>query len=96
MSDIIIHKGSFDTELKLIHAEVAAGFPSPADDYIFDTLDFNRDFIKHPEATFYGDVKGDSMKDAESFLATELSLTGLSNPMMVPLSLPGWEEKALR
>ena len=64
MSDINIHKGSFDTQLELIHAEVAAGFPSPADDYMFDTLDFNRDYIRHPEATFYGDVKGNSMKDA--------------------------------
>lgn len=28
-----------------------------------DSLDFNRDFIKHPEATFYGRVEGDSMID---------------------------------
>lgn len=27
-------------------------------------IDLNRDFIKHPEATFYGRVKGDSMEDA--------------------------------
>lgn len=26
-----------------------------------DSLDFNRDLIKHPEATFYGRVEGDSM-----------------------------------
>ena len=24
----------------------------------------NRDYIRHPEASFYGDVEGDSMKDA--------------------------------
>lgn len=28
-----------------------------------ESLDFNRDLIRHPEATFYGRVKGDSMID---------------------------------
>ena len=41
-----------------------AGFPSPAADYEHQSLDFNRDFIKHPEATFYVRVRGDSMKNA--------------------------------
>ena len=40
---------------------IRAGFPSPADDYSMDSLDFNRDLIRHPEATFYGRVEGDSM-----------------------------------
>ena len=40
---------------------IRAGFPSPAEDYLHDSLDFNRDLIKHPEATFYGRVEGDSM-----------------------------------
>jgi DNA polymerase V len=64
MGNIKIHKGAFDTKLELQHAAVKAGFPSPADDYIHETLDFNKDFIRHPEATFYGDIDGDSMKDA--------------------------------
>ena len=50
-------------ELQLAYA-IKAGFPSPAEDYQHDTLDFNRDLIKHPEATFYGRVDGDSMVDA--------------------------------
>ena len=29
-----------------------------------DSLDFNRDLIKHPEATLYGRISGDSMIDA--------------------------------
>lgn len=41
-----------------------AGFPSPAADYEHQELDFNRDFIKNKEATFYVRVRGDSMKDA--------------------------------
>ena len=43
---------------------IKAGFPSPADDYLHDSLDFNRDLIKNPEATFYGRVSGDSMIEA--------------------------------
>ena len=41
-----------------------AGFPSPAEDYNHETLDFNRDLIRNPEATFYGKVEGDSMIEA--------------------------------
>ena len=48
MGNIKIVRGVFDTKLELEHAGVAAGFPSPADDYRHETLDFNRDFILHP------------------------------------------------
>ena len=64
MGNIKIIKGVFDTKLEMEHAGVAAGFPSPADDYRHETLDFNRDYIRHPEVSFYGDVEGDSMRDA--------------------------------
>ncbi len=67
MSNIKVFQGVFDTKLELEHAGVKAGFPSPADDYRHETLDFNRDYIRHPEASFYGDVEGDSMKDAGIF-----------------------------
>lgn len=62
---IKIIAGEFDEELKLPLADmIKAGFPSPADDYMRESLDFNRDLIKNPEATFYGRVDGDSMEDA--------------------------------
>ena len=67
MSSIKIQRGSFETRLELEHASVVAGYPSPADDYLHETLDFNRDYIRHPEASFYGDVEGDSMRDAGIF-----------------------------
>ena len=58
-------KGDFESKLALALAPtIKAGFPSPADDYLNDSLDFNRDMIKNPEATFYGRVSGDSMIDA--------------------------------
>ena len=54
--------GKFEEQLKLQFApSIRAGFPSPAEDYLAESLDFNRDLIKHPEATFYGRVEGDSM-----------------------------------
>jgi len=60
-----IIKGEFGHKLDLqLSPQIKAGFPSPAEDYLQDSLDFNRDLIRHPEATFYGRVDGDSMVDA--------------------------------
>lgn len=42
---------------------VHAGFPSPADDFLEGSLDLNKLVIKHPEATFFARVEGDSMRD---------------------------------
>ena len=65
MNNIKLIKGEFAEKLNLLIAPgIKAGFPSPAEDYLHDSLDFNRDLIKHPEATFYGCVDGDSMVDA--------------------------------
>ena len=57
-------RGEFKEKLDLLFApSIKAGFPNSADDYMHESLDFNRDIIKHPEATFYGRVEGDSMID---------------------------------
>jgi DNA polymerase V len=48
-------------EFPLFVVRVAAGFPSPADDYIENTLDLNDFLIEHPAATFFVRVTGDSM-----------------------------------
>ena len=65
MSNIQILPSEFEERLKLQLAQaIKAGFPSPAEDYHRDSLDFNRDLIKHPEATFYGRVQCDSMIEA--------------------------------
>ena len=62
MAEIQIIKGEFEKELGLqLAPAIKAGFPSPADDYTHDSLDFNHDLIKNPESTFYGRVQGDSM-----------------------------------
>ena len=45
-------------------ARVSAGFPSPADDYVEGRLDLNAHLVRHPAATFFVRVSGDSMIDA--------------------------------
>lgn len=63
---IEIYSAWTTTELNLPYAEqgISAGFPSPADDFLDISIDLNKELIKNPSATFYGRVKGDSMKDA--------------------------------
>ena len=43
---------------------VSCGFPSPAEDYLEQSLDLNALLIRHKTSTFYGRVKGESMADA--------------------------------
>jgi DNA polymerase V len=54
-------------ELPLFVSKVSAGFPSPAQDYVEQTLDLNELCIKRPAATFFVRVDGDSMMDAGIF-----------------------------
>jgi DNA polymerase V len=51
-------------DIPLVEGGISAGFPSPADDFLDLSIDLNKEFIKNKEATFYGRVKGDSMKNA--------------------------------
>ena len=55
---------STDRERPLFMVPVTADFPSPAEDYIEGKLDLNKYLIKHPAATFFVRVTGDSMIDA--------------------------------
>jgi len=52
--------------LKRVGASVPAGFPSPADDYMQDVLDFNEHLVKvgHRDATYVLRVSGWSMHGA--------------------------------
>lgn len=53
-----------ELSLQYIGKQISAGFPSPAEDYLEAMLDLNKALIKNPSSTFYGRVKGLSMKDA--------------------------------
>ncbi len=50
-------------ELPLSGERVAAGFPSPAEDYATQGLDLNKEVVKNPASTFYARVSGLSMID---------------------------------
>jgi DNA polymerase V len=45
----------------LFTSSLPAGFPSPAEDHIDQRLDLNELLIRHPAATFFVRVTGDSM-----------------------------------
>lgn len=47
--------------LPLFSGKVAAGFPSPADDYVEKTLDLNELLVQKPAATFFARAQGVSM-----------------------------------
>lgn len=60
---IDIFSADISSSLTLPYADggIQAGFPSPAQDYINESIDLNREIVKHPAATFYGRVEGESM-----------------------------------
>jgi len=57
-----------DTGRKVLVGDsaISAGFPSPADDF-HETLDIVSHIVKHPTATFFMRVAGDSMVGAGIF-----------------------------
>ena len=65
MKTIKIHTIDLSTSLPLQYADegIRAGFPSPAQDYMEQAIDLNKEIVKHPASTFYGRVVGDSMKE---------------------------------
>ena len=50
--------------LPLFSGKVAAGSPSPADDYVEKTLDLNELLVQKPAATFFVRAQGESMLGA--------------------------------
>lgn len=50
--------------LPLYSFRIDAGFPSPADDHLDQSLDLNDYLIRHPAATFFVRVQGCSMTGA--------------------------------
>lgn len=66
MKELEIFSGEYSSDMPLEYADggIFAGFPSPAQDYMDKSLDFNREIIKHPAATFYAKVLGQSMEGA--------------------------------
>jgi DNA polymerase V len=50
--------------LQAARLSVAAGFPSPAEDHQVERIELMRQLVRHPQATFYIRIAGDSMQGA--------------------------------
>ena len=50
--------------LQAARVSVPAGFPSPAQDHQVDRIELMSQLVKHPQATFYVRIQGDSMQGA--------------------------------
>lgn len=58
-------KISNNNAIPFFGSPVFAGFPGHAEDFVESNLDLNKKLIKHPVATFFVRVKGDSMIDKD-------------------------------
>ena len=60
---LIFYSADLSTELYLPFATegIRAGFPSPAQDYMTDSIDLNKELVLHPATTFYARAVGNSM-----------------------------------
>lgn len=64
VTGIYAHQKGEKRDIPLFLTKVSAGFPSPADDFLEKKIDLNEHLVRHPAATFFVRVEGDSMKDA--------------------------------
>jgi DNA polymerase V len=73
--------------IPLFSGKVAAGFPSPADDFVEKSLDLNELMVKHPAATFFVRAEGDSMIGAgihpNDILVVDRSLKSTSGKVVI-------------
>ncbi|CAN5150579.1 hypothetical protein BH09BAC2_BH09BAC2_17120 [soil metagenome] len=73
--------------IRLINSAVAAGFPSPAQDYMEEDIDLQKLIIDHPLSTFLIRVEGDSMINAciphNALLVVDKSLTAKNKDIVV-------------
>ena len=60
----LVNRRCNDYFCRMVEITVHAGFPSPAQDYLEPAIDLNKELVRHPAATFYARVVGDSMIDA--------------------------------
>lgn len=72
VASITLVNPSTEMRIPLALEKVAAGFPSPAQDYVEKTLDMNEHLIKNEAATFIVKVASLSMRDAGIDIDDEL------------------------
>lgn len=66
--DIKLQIASVDTNtemgLPFVDEGIKAGFPSPAQDYLTESIDLNKELVRNRETTFYARVSGHSLTEA--------------------------------
>lgn len=75
-------------ELPIVTSKVPAGFPSPAEEYLGDTLDLNQIMVDNPTATFFARVQGDSMTNTifpEDILVVDRSVSPKHGSVVVAI-----------
>lgn len=86
--------------LPLFAERVACGFPSPAQDYVEERLDLNTMLVRHPSATYFVRVSGDSMIGAGigdgDMLVVDRSLTAVHGDIVVAAVAGEFTVKELR
>ena len=67
--------------------KVAAGFPSPADDHLEESIDLIKCMVHRPASTFVMQVTGESMKDASiadgDYVVVDRSITPKAGHIVV-------------
>jgi repressor LexA len=83
-----------------ILGEVVAGFPSPAEEELADTMSLDEYLINNKDATYMLKVSGDSMKDAGimegDMVLADRSLTASSGDIVIAQIDNQWTIKYLR
>ena len=68
MDEVKLHICTADTstllDLSFVDGGIKAGFPSPAQDYLSESIDLNKELIRRKETTFLARVSGNSLMDA--------------------------------
>lgn len=88
-TQIEIHRIDTSNNVSIPYADegIRAGFPSPAQDYMEQAIDLNKEIIKHPASTFFGRVAGNSMSgegiEEGDILVIDKSLELMDNDLAV-------------
>jgi len=86
-------------ELRVL-GQVEAGFPSPAEEELSDTMSMDEYLIKNKEATYMLKVSGDSMKDAGimngDMVLVDRSVTAVPGDIVIAEVDNAWTIKYLR
>ena len=86
ISQIWLADDSRNIELPYYDTRVQAGFPSPAEDHLEESLDLNTLVIDNPSATFFVRVAGESMR--------EIGITD-GDILIVDRSIESWENRVV-